>query len=125
MDPNKPMSNPQQKSFRLKAEQIDPSLAPGRGSCVASDMITVGGCKVGFTYRQEPQNDLDSGWCFMAGPEPKEFMDDPANFEIYDVNTIANYDPDIIPLLDAPIGSVFKRPGGAGAFVEVHDFDPE
>jgi hypothetical protein len=34
---------------------------------------------------------------------------------LYDVNTIANYDPSIIPLLDAPIGSAFGR-GSDGAF---------
>ena len=31
-------------------------------------------------------------------------MDEASNHGVYDVNTIANYDPDIIPLLDAPVG---------------------
>jgi len=30
-------------------------------------------------------------------------------FEILDVNTVANYDPDIIPLLDQPAGSAWAR----------------
>ncbi|MGY3333604.1 hypothetical protein ACVILI_006681 [Mesorhizobium sp. USDA 4775] len=36
-------------------------------------------------------------------------MSDANNHAIYDVNTIANYDPKIIPLLDAPVGSAFIR----------------
>ncbi len=37
--------------------------------------------------------------------------DDPKNFEVYDVNTIANYDREIIPLLHAVAGSRFERGG--------------
>jgi hypothetical protein len=43
---------------------------------------------------------------------------------VYDVNTIANYDPEIIPFLDAPVGSAFERENGTGLFAEVHDFGP-
>jgi hypothetical protein len=45
----------------------------------------------------------------MAGSESQPHMDEPANHSVYDVNTIANYAPDIIPLLGAPIGSAFER----------------
>ena len=48
-------------------------------------------------------------------------MDEADNHAIYDVNTVANYDPDIIPLLNAPVGSVFEREGGTGGFVAVED----
>ena len=48
-------------------------------------------------------------------------MDDAANLAIYDVNTIANYDPEIVPLLDAPIGSAFEREGGTGPFVAIEE----
>jgi hypothetical protein len=51
-------------------------------------------------------------------------MDDPDHHAVYDVNTIANYDPEIIPFLDAPLGSTFERENGTGMFVEVDDFDP-
>ena len=33
----------------------------------------------------------------MAGDETPAYVDDPANWNWYDVNTIANYDPEIIP----------------------------
>lgn len=109
-----------QKKFALLADQIRP-LAEGHGGCFATDMITVEGRKVGYMYREEPDNDIDSGWRFMADRESPEYMDEAANHAIYDVNTVANYDPEIIPLLNAPVGSVFEREGGTGEFVAVQD----
>ena len=60
-------------------------------------------------YREQPDNDIDSGWRFMTGTESDAYMNDPQNHGVYDVNTIANYDPDVVPLLDAAIGSAFQR----------------
>lgn len=107
------------KNFKLKAEQIK-ALAKGYGGCIATDMITVEGKLVGYMYREEPSDPQDSGWCFMSGLESQEYMDVPSNHEIYDVNTIANYDPDIIPFLNAPIGSAFER-NSLGTLVEINE----
>lgn len=109
--------------FRLRADQIRP-IATGFGGCIATDMITRDGRKVAFMYREAANRDLDSGWRFMSGYESDEYMDDPNNHAVYDVNTIANYDPDIIPFLDAPAGSTFERENGTGQFVEVRDIEP-
>jgi hypothetical protein len=114
---------PMTKSFKIPKEQIR-ELAPNRGGCIASDRITVDGKKVGFMYRDEPDNDLDSGWRMVAGDESEAYMDNPDNHAIYDVNTIANYDPDIIPLLDAPVGAQFER-SEEGPFVEVDSEPPD
>jgi len=109
-----------QKKFALQAEQIRP-LAEGHGWCFATDMITVEGRKVGYLYREEPDNDGDSGWRFTSGRESPEYMDEAANHGVYDVNTVANYDPEIISLLDAPVGSAFERENGTGPFVALED----
>ncbi|MGF9563696.1 DUF2185 domain-containing protein [Neorhizobium sp. JUb45] len=109
------------KQFKLSADAIKP-LATGHGGCIASDMITVDGHPVGFFYRQKPDNDMDSGWRFLTGFEDDAYMDDADNHAIYDVNTIANYDPSIIALLDAPIGSVFERDEDTSRFVSVDDW---
>ena len=106
------------KQFKLSADQIEP-IAVGRGACFASDRITVDGARVGFMYREAPDNDLDSGWRFLAGDESEEYMNDSGKLAIYDVNTIANYDRDIIPLLDSPIGAEYERRDGAGDLVEL------
>lgn len=96
------------KRFKLQAAQIE-RIAPGLGGCVATDRITVEGARVGYMVREEPGRPGDSGWVFMAGTEDDAYMDEAANFEIYDVNTIANYDRDIVRFLGAAPGSAFAR----------------
>lgn len=110
-----------EKNFCLSADQIAP-LAEGLGGCIATDRIMVDGCRVRFCYREEPLNDVDSGWRFMAGDESDEYMETPANHGFYDVNTVANYDRDIVPLLNSPIGSAFERETQSEVFAPVHDF---
>ncbi len=57
-----------------------------------------------YMYRQVPNNSVDSGWRFFSGDESQEYTDEASNFAMYDVNTIANYDPGIIEFLDSPTG---------------------
>ncbi len=108
------------KSFRLQADQIKP-LATGHGACFASDRILVDGQKVGYMYREVPNPKKeypDSGWTFMTGDENQQYADDPTHWAIYDVNTVCNYDPDVIPFLDAPPPVAFARDPKTGRFVE-------
>ena len=96
------------KKFGLPAAAIK-ELAPGRGSCLATDHVTVEMRPILFMYRELPDNELDSGWRFFSGDEVDGYVDDPRNVGLYDVNTIANYDPTIIVHLDAPAFSAFER----------------
>ena len=111
------------KTLRIPGDQIK-DLARGRGTCFATDMIVVRGKRVGFMYREAPDNDDDSGWRFMSGLEDQDYMDNPDNLGLYDVNTVANHDPTIIPLLGEPIGAVFERIPGAANFRPVDDWEP-
>lgn len=114
------------KAFALRREQIHPLLPDWDGpqGCIATDRILVDGCKVGYLYREEPEEDFpDSGWRFTAGDETAEYIDDPDHSGIYDLNTICNYDPEIIPLLGAPTGTAFYR-DETGAFHR-EDLPPE
>jgi hypothetical protein len=111
-----------EKQFKIAGSDMKP-LAPGRGGCFATDHITVDGRKVGYMYREEPDFQDDSGWRFFSGKESQDYLDDPANTMIYEVNTIANYDPSIIPLLDSAVGSAFERRGWFGKFAAV-PFEP-
>ena len=83
------------------------------GGCFATNRITVDGLKVGYMFRELLDKDVISGWTFMAGDESQEYAD---NWAIYDVNTICNYDPAIIPYLDATYGSAFGRAAGTDHF---------
>ena len=81
------------KKFELRADQIK-TLVTGFGACFASDRILVDGRKVGYMYREMPDPEKeypDSGWTFTAGDETQEYVDNPDNWAIYDVNTLCNY----------------------------------
>ncbi len=111
-----------EKQFKIPGSEIKP-LAEGHGGCFATDMITVDGQKVGYMYREKPDFPEDSGWRFFSGQESEAYLEDAGHTAIYDVNTIANYDPGIIALLDAPVGSAFERRGWFRKFVAV-PFEP-
>lgn len=51
----------------------------------------------------------DSGWRFMAGNEDEKYMNNPNNHNIFAINTICDYDRDIIPYLHSDIGSSYIR----------------
>ena len=97
-----------QKKFRLSPTQIAP-IALGLGGCLATDRILVDGLPVGYMYREHPANPQDSGWRFFAGDEDNAYMGNNANHGVYDVNTIVNYCPDILPFMEAKAGSAFER----------------
>ena len=107
--------SPMVKRFRLDASEIR-QIVTGQGFCMASDHITVEGKRVGFMYRQKPSDISDSGWVFLSGEESQDYLDDVSNLAFYEVNTIANYDPSIIPLLTAPFGSAYGRDPDAPGF---------
>lgn len=65
--------------------------------------------KIRFMYRENPDNESDSGWRFFSGDETDEYVNNPDNIALYDVNTIAEIDPDIIPFMDSPVDSAFER----------------
>ena len=99
------------RDYHVKAEDVKHLLPDWEGAdgCIATNRITVEGCKVGYCYREEPDGGWDSGWRFTAGDESEAYMDDPNNAGIYKLNTICNDDPDIIPLLNTPAPCAFAR----------------
>ena len=114
------------RNYYVKAEDMK-NLLPdwdGANGCIATNRITVEGCKVGYCYREKPYGDWDSGWRFTAGDESDAYMDDPNNSGIYGLNTICNDDPDIISLLQAPVNSAFERDEN-GMFQQIEDWNPD
>ena len=114
------------RNYHVKAEDVKDLLPDWEGAdgCIATNRITVEGCKVGYCYREEPDGGWDSGWRFTAGDESDEYMDDPNNAGIYKLNTICNDDPDIIPLLNTPAPCAFERDEN-GVFQQIKDWKPD
>jgi hypothetical protein len=78
---------------------------------------------VRWMYREAPDHVDDSGWRFFSGiGEDDDYLSNPDNAGVYDVNTIANFDPSILAFLDAPIGAAFEREGDE--WVKVTDWSP-
>ncbi|WP_195259893.1 immunity protein Imm33 domain-containing protein [Anaerotruncus colihominis] len=114
------------RNYHVKAEDVKDLLPDWEGAdgCIATNRITVEGCKVGYCYREKPDGGWDSGWRFTAGDESDEYMDDPNNAGIYKLNTICNDDPDIIPLLNTPAPCAFERDEN-GVFQQIKDWKPD
>ncbi len=73
--------------------------------------------KFGYMYRENPSNNMDSGWRFFEGSETDEYLNNPNNSHIYKLNTICNYDKDIIEFLNAQYGVAYVRDEN-GNFIE-------
>ena len=100
-----------EKGFiKIKVENLIDWKEPNGEGCMVSDKITKEGWKVGYMYREEPSpNNPDSGWRFFKGDEDEEYTSNPDNVHIFALNTICNYDKDIIPYLHSTIGASYVR----------------
>lgn len=96
--------------IKIEVENLIDWKEPNGEGCMVSDKITKEGWKVGYMYREEPSpNNPDSGWRFFKGDEDEEYTSNPDNVHIFALNTICNYDKDIIPYLNSKIGSAYIR----------------
>lgn len=107
------------KVYRLSKNELKP-LAEGRGLCVVSDVIVIDGKLVGYAWREEPEDSDDSGWRFLAGDESDAYIDNSKNFSLVDLNLVANCDPAILAILDAPVGAEFDR-GDNDEFLDANE----
>lgn len=95
---------------------IDWNGGNGEG-CLVSNKITKDGWKVGYMYREQPEEGKpDSGWRFLKGDETEEYISEYSNTNVFSINTICNYDLDIIPYLNLPIGTALIR-------ISEHEFE--
>lgn len=98
------------KELAIHAEQIQQLLPENTNTTgIAADRILCDGFRVSVMLREPPQNPNDSGWRFFAGDEDLDYIKDPKNFGGVDLNLIVNYSPDVIPFLDAPVGTMIVR----------------
>ena len=96
--------------IKIEVKKLVEWNEPNGEGCLVSDMVTKEGYKVGYMYRENPDAGIpDSGWRFLAGNESDEYINNPDNCHIMAINTVCNYDPDIIPYINSKIGSAFIR----------------
>ena len=79
------------------------------GYVMATKMLVDTKLRVGYMYREAPDNANDSGWRMFVGNETIEYVNNPENIGIYDVNTVVNIDSAIVSLLHNNVGTSFVR----------------
>jgi uncharacterized protein YegJ (DUF2314 family) len=88
--------------------------------CIVTNNILYEGRRVGYLYREEPDNNDDSGWRFTAGDESDEYMEDPDNSSYVSLSAVLREDDGILPLLEREAGAAFVKDDG-GSFIELDD----
>ena len=103
----------------------NPQFLPvGEKNAVVSARALEPGCQVRWAYREEPDNDGDSGWRLFAGDESQEYVEDPANARVCNVYWLVDRDPTLFQLFQAELGAAFERLPGE-PFVRVEDWQAD
>jgi hypothetical protein len=91
------------------------------GYIIASNEVMVLGKPIRYAYREEPDNDQDSGWRVLSGEETPEYAEDANNFAQYNATTVIQHEPAFAPLLDKEFPIAFERDKDLGEFVEIDE----
>ncbi len=97
----------------------------GEFKAIVSKMCFEKGECVRFLYREQPDNDEDSGWRVFTGTETDDYVDDPDNFLFMNVGYLLNKDPSLLEPLKEDIGAVFERQEKDEPWERVTDWEPE
>lgn len=89
------------------------------GYVIASNEVMLQHKPIGYFYREEPDNEQDSGWRFFSGNETDGYMDEPKNFAMYNAKTIVEMYPMIAKYLGHGYPVAFERDADSGDFVEI------
>jgi len=75
---------------------------------------------VGYLYREEPDEENDSGWRITANDESDEYMSDSGNLAYVSLGAVLNKDDSFRDFLGAPAGAAFIRNLQTGQFEPEH-----
>ncbi len=76
--------------------------------------------EIGFAYREQPDNETDSGWRFFSGNESQEYVDNVDNIIVLSINEIIQLDESIKTILNNEINTAFEKENSE--FKQVNDF---
>lgn len=88
----------------------------GFGYVLATESLITDHKRVGYMYRECSTAD-DSGWRFFAGDESRDYLNEPNNINVYSVKTILEIDSSILPYLNSPPYSSYRRDNKTGEFL--------
>jgi hypothetical protein len=86
--------------------------------CFVTKRILVDGERVGYLYREQPDEEKDSGWRLTANDESEEYMSNSDNLAYVSLGAVLSKDDSFRDLLDSAVGSAFVRDEETGSFVQ-------
>ena len=89
--------------------------------CFVTKRVLSEGYKVGYLYREEPDEEKDSGWRIPSNTESDEYMDNSENIAYVSLGAVLSKDDSFIDLLNQPTGSAFALDSATGEFVSLAD----
>ena len=89
------------------------------GFVLATKMLVEGKRKVRYMYHEEATN----GWRFFCGDEDDDYINNPDNIAIYDINTILEIDKSVLPYLNCSTGIALEREDENATFIVSSGFN--
>ena len=86
--------------------------------CFVTNNILYDGDKVGYLYREEPDQDDDSGWRFTKGDETDDYVNNVENLSYVSLGAVLREDDSFISLLERESGVAFTK-DKTGKFIEL------
>lgn len=87
--------------------------------CFVTKKILDETLKVGYLYRENTDEDNDSGWRITSNTESEEYMNSSNNMAYVSIGVVLNNDDSFIHLLNYPEGTAFVRDHDTGEFYAV------
>jgi len=89
------------------------------GSCIVTKSILNAETKFRWLFREEPLNNIDTGWMAFGDSDNDEYVNDPKNLSVVDLNTLINIEPTILNVYEMPVGTdlIFIEEDGEKYFI--------
>ena len=89
------------------------------GSCIVTKSILNGETKFRWLFREEPLNNIDTGWMAFGDSDNDDYVNDPKNLTVVDLNTLINIEPTTLNVYEMPIGTdlIFIEEDGDKYFI--------
>ncbi len=76
--------------------------------CLVSRNVTHNLQPIKWMYREEPIEEFDSGWRIFCEEDTEEYINQPGNIIPLEFNVLANLNPHVVEVYNAPVGADFE-----------------
>ena len=89
------------------------------GSCIITKSLLNGETKLRWLFREEPLNNIDTGWIAFGNKDNDDYVNNPKNLAVVDLNTLINIEPTVLNVYEMPIGTdlIFINENGEKYFI--------